>query len=332
MCKSARFVALFLLAPSSAPWCLPCRRAISRRYRTSTVCRLNRILFEADELTLIEGKDGKRSTPSVVIPKDDYRTVHVAKILSLANGATIRSGIVSCDAYPRGMMTDTATIEWLPEGKVKKKEPMRNGKPPGSLCVHLNSLSSPATSENPGVSLILALPRPLQLARLLPVIASMGCDQLILTTATKVPRDYWGTHLLKPDNSHRVTSLLTEGLAQSGDTLLPRVHLVPHNLERFLREEMPLRFANHTRLVAHPTRQEDIDAPYPRIHTVARAGRPIVVAVGPEGGWVEPDELDLWEQVGFTPVTLGPRVLRTDTAVVSLLALAHDAYRAGSEK
>lgn len=44
----------------------------------------------------------------------------------------------------------------------------------------------------------------------------------------------------------------------------------------------------------------------------------------PEGGWEEPDELDLFMERGFQKVTLGTRVLRSDVAVVSLLALAHE--------
>ena len=44
----------------------------------------------------------------------------------------------------------------------------------------------------------------------------------------------------------------------------------------------------------------------------------------PEGGWEEPNELDMFANMGFQEVTLGTRVLRSDVAVVSLLALAHE--------
>ena len=45
-----------------------------------------------------------------------------------------------------------------------------------------------------------------------------------------------------------------------------------------------------------------------------------IVAVGPEGGWSD-YELRMFEAAGFRRVSLGPRVLRTDTAVVALLSL-----------
>lgn len=100
------------------------------------------------------------TTPKVILPKDDFRTVHAAKILGLKNGDTIRAGVVSCEEH-NGLWTDEATVEWIPEGKVKKPEVLKNGNPPGSLSVQLNSLApQDAPSDQILVSLILALPRP----------------------------------------------------------------------------------------------------------------------------------------------------------------------------
>ena len=50
----------------------------------------------------------------------------------------------------------------------------------------------------------------------------------------------------------------------------------------------------------------------------------ILLAVGPEGGWAEPYELDMFQEHGFQQITLGTRILRSDVAVISLLSLAHD--------
>ncbi len=59
--------------------------------------------------------------------------------------------------------------------------------------------------------------------------------------------------------------------------------------------------------------------------------RRMLVAVGPKGGWEEPYELDMFEQMGFQRVSLGSRVLRSDVAVVvSLLALANEACASNS--
>jgi 16S rRNA (uracil1498-N3)-methyltransferase len=46
---------------------------------------------------------------------------------------------------------------------------------------------------------------------------------------------------------------------------------------------------------------------------------PITLLAGPEGG-LAPDEHQAAERMGFTPVKLGPRVLRTETAALAALA------------
>jgi 16S rRNA (uracil1498-N3)-methyltransferase len=48
------------------------------------------------------------------------------------------------------------------------------------------------------------------------------------------------------------------------------------------------------------------------------AGTPLL-AVGPEGGWTD-DEVGLLESKGFGRYSLGPRILRTDTATIALIA------------
>ncbi len=47
---------------------------------------------------------------------------------------------------------------------------------------------------------------------------------------------------------------------------------------------------------------------------------PIVVLVGPEGGWA-PDEQRLAQEQGFLPLTLGPRILRAETAAIAALSI-----------
>jgi len=44
------------------------------------------------------------------------------------------------------------------------------------------------------------------------------------------------------------------------------------------------------------------------------------LAIGPEGGWTE-DELDLFQQEGWIPASLGPAVLRAETAAIAAIAI-----------
>ena len=50
-----------------------------------------------------------------------------------------------------------------------------------------------------------------------------------------------------------------------------------------------------------------------------------VLAVGPEGGWTD-EEVARLEEKGFTRMSLGPRILRTDTALIALLSRLMETY------
>jgi RsmE family RNA methyltransferase len=280
---------------------------------------LNRFLFDPSEVENVDG------IPTVQLSKDDYRTLHAAKTLSVRNGDTVRAGIVSSEL---GLMTDEAVIQWMAEGNVKKTEVLKNGNPPGSMKIRLYNLEPVREQLLSPVSLILALPRPIALGRILPMIAQMGVNQLVLTEARKVPRDYFGTHLFrKPE---LLTERLVEGLCQAGDVILPRVTIVRH-LAHFLNDEVDQLFPRneYARAIAHPQRLADT-MPAKRMRQLnfpnnnKQTQKKVVVAIGPEGGWTDPEELERFLSHGFEQITMGTRVLRSDCAVVSLLSLAHD--------
>src|SRR5579875_374004 len=52
----------------------------------------------------------------------------------------------------------------------------------------------------------------------------------------------------------------------------------------------------------------------------AERNRQLALAIGPEGGWA-PEELQLFMAGGWQPVTLGPRILRAETAALAGLAI-----------
>jgi len=47
----------------------------------------------------------------------------------------------------------------------------------------------------------------------------------------------------------------------------------------------------------------------------------LALAIGPEGGWT-PDEMSLFATHTWQPVTLGPRILRAETAAIAAIAIA----------
>jgi len=48
----------------------------------------------------------------------------------------------------------------------------------------------------------------------------------------------------------------------------------------------------------------------------------VLLLAGPEGGFAL-EEIQIARSCGFTPVRLGPRVLRTETAALAALAAIH---------
>ena len=61
----------------------------------------------------------------------------------------------------------------------------------------------------------------------------------------------------------------------------------------------------------------------PRSKVEAR--RPLAVLIGPEGGFEEEERALLLAQPFVLPISLGPRVMRADTAAVAALALVNAA-------
>ena len=227
----------------------------------------------------------------------DGRARHLIDVLKVAPGQAVRVGLVD-GGIGSGRVVSAA---------------------PGTVTL---SCAFDVAPERPPVDLLLALPRPKVLRRLWAQIAALGVRRIILTNASRVERDYFDTHLLDP-NVYR--PLLLEGLQQARDTLLPEVSI--HRRFRILVEDELDGLGGHAqRLVADPASEGTMHGA-----VVETAGTRVLLAVGPEGGW-NAFELELLHSQGFRSVGLGPRTLRSDTAVIALLALAHDALRASNPK
>ena len=156
------------------------------------------------------------------------------------------------------------------------------------------------------LTLLLALPRPKVLNRVLASATSLGVGRIFLINAWRVEKSYWKSPRLSEENL-RLQRIL--GLEQAKDTRLPELHL-RRLLRPFAEDELPGLAAGSLALVAHPGAAE----PCPRA-----VDRPVTLAIGPEGGFI-PAEVALLARAGFMPVGLGPRILRVETAVAALAA------------
>jgi len=207
------------------------------------------------------------------------RAAHVSGVLRAVAGDRLQAGVVG------GKMGDAEVLAASPDEVVLRPALDRDPPPP-----------SP-------VSLLLALPRPKILRKVLQAAASMGVKRIVLLGSYRVEKSYFASPVLAPD-ALRAELLL--GLEQGRDTVLPEL-LVRRFFKPFVEDELDLLFPARTRLLAHPAGAAPLE-------TLAPVEPRATLAVGPEGGWT-PYEADELRRRSFQPFTLGARVLRVDAAV-----------------
>jgi len=156
------------------------------------------------------------------------------------------------------------------------------------------------------ITLILALPRPKMLRRVLQTVATMGVPRLVLLNSYRVEKSFWQTPFLQPA---AIREQLVLGLEQARDTVLPEV-IIEKRFKPFVEDRLPQLAAGTLGLTGHPG---DFPA-CPRA-----VSQPVTLAIGPEGGWI-PYEVEKLVEAGLAPVQLGERILRVETAVTALLA------------
>ena len=156
------------------------------------------------------------------------------------------------------------------------------------------------------VDLVVALPRPPSLRKVLQQATAMGVKRFWFIASRRVEKSFWQSHALRPDALHQQLVL---GLEQARDTVLPEIGF-HRRFRAFVEDELPARLECAPGLLAEP------GSPNP---CPLGTARPRTLIVGPEGGFI-PFELELLRAQGVDEIGLGPRVLRVETAVVALLA------------
>ncbi len=216
----------------------------------------------------------------------DDRAQHIASILKPRLNDLIEIGVVDgCQGVGRIISIESNRVEfqclWHPE-------------------------SHP---EPPIIDIICALPRPQTLKKILHTVAAMSVRHLYLIRANRVEKSYFHSPLLQESNYRKH---LIEGLSQGKVTKIPSISL-HDKFRNFFEDYLPkqINFQASTKLIADP------DTTYKVSHN--RTKPPVILAIGPEGGWV-PFELEMMEHIGFKRFMLGPWILRVENALVAALS------------
>jgi RsmE family RNA methyltransferase len=209
------------------------------------------------------------------------RCQHAREILNAANGRILQVGLIDGKT---GFGTVVAADEHAIELEVQLED-----EPPKPLPI----------------TIILALPRPKVCKRVLQGLTAMGVKRIILLNTWRVDKSYWQSPALEP---HAIGEQLMLGLELARDTVLPTVERQPR-FKPFVEDTLPAIASGTHALVAHPMAAQTCPAD---------VNQPVTLAVGPEGGFTA-YEIEKLTAAGLTPVRLGKRPLRVETAVPALI-------------
>lgn len=207
---------------------------------------------------------------------------HIKKVHRAGLGDSLATGIIN-GKMGTGTITDVST-EHL------EMELVLNHDPPPTL----------------ELTLVMALPRPKMLRRILEATASLGVKQIYLINSWRVEKGFWSTPVIEQAS---IDKALVLGLEQACDTIMPQVFL-RRFFTPFVNEELDTIAGKTLRLAAHPKGNTTCPC-HPQTS--------VTLAMGPEGGFIQ-REIESFERLGFTGVTLGPRILRIETAVPYLIS------------
>lgn len=236
--------------------------------------------------------------------KTDERFLHIKKVLKLGVGAVFKAGIIDGE---KGTAEITSFSDELLTARFTVSEKADGGADDSVL---------------PPIKLILGFPRPIQLRRILRDVAGLGIEALYLTGTELGEKSYLQADIAAETEIER---LLIDGCSQAGDTHIPKVYRaysVRHFFDRYGDDIRP----DHLRAVLDvPFQIEQGDtlcapAMYPLPQLQWDGKQTLWLAVGNERGWSLNERL-LFAKKQFTAYTMGRRILRTETAVTSAVAV-----------
>ena len=231
---------------------------------------MNIVLLDADQ-------DGSRDIWSI---EDQRQIKHLNQHLQLRAGDTLKVGVRDGQRYLTEVQSITAQQIML--------RPIQTESVPNKVPVHL----------------ILALPRPKVLRRMIMDAVTLGVERISLIHSYRVDKSYWQSPFLQ-----QLDDYVTLGLEQAGDTIVPEIQLYKR-FKPFVEDVLPtLITEQRPAYVAHPYAEQ------PMPHAIAHGCNLIV---GPEGGFI-PYEIELLKKNGCQAMSLGNRILRTETAVSNIL-------------
>ena len=232
---------------------------------------MNIVLLDPNQIT---------TTDNIWQIENQRQLQHLQQHIQLNCGDTLKVGVRNGQRY----LTEVISVS---EQQIRIR-PIQVEAIPAKLPVHL----------------ILALPRPKVLRRIIMDAVTLGVERISLIHSYRVDKSYWQSPFLQ-----QLDDYMTLGLEQAGDTISPEIQLYKR-FKPFVEDVLPTFISDQKpAYVAHPYAEQQM--PYAIQHSCH-------LIVGPEGGFI-PYEVDLLIKNGCQAMSLGNRILRTETAVSHIL-------------
>ncbi len=244
----------------------------------------------------------------ILLPKnaksisDAQQITHIKEVLKSKVGDSLTIGEM-------GGYIGKATIAQINANEVLLESVTLDKKPPAKL----------------DLTVILALPRPKVLRRLIMDMTSLGVNKLIIVNSYRTQKSYWQSPLL-----NRIDEFVFEGLQQAIDTVPLEVEF-QKRFKPFVEDDFPALLVDKNgvkeegkAVIAHPYATQSWKAYLDGLKSKNshenshKNSMPKVLCIGAEGGWIN-YEVQLLCKHGCTSVSLGARILRTETVVNVLL-------------
>jgi RsmE family RNA methyltransferase len=171
-------------------------------------------------------------------------------------------------------------------------------------------LAEEPPSREPFV-LLVGLSRPQTIKKVLAIATMFGVSELHIVRSASSQKSYLDSGLLKAEV---LRGEAIKALQQVGDTIIPKI-VFHRDFMKFCQESFyPIceRNNNPSLIVANPGSKI-------KTASLRLASKEVLLAVGSEGGW-STEELSKFNELGFLDVTMGKRILRTETALTALLS------------
>lgn len=224
--------------------------------------------------------------------KNDPRTIHLKKVLQAKDGDRIDFGAMN--GY-RGK----GVVHWGKSGSVKIVLEWKN----------------PYPSDLLPITLLLGLSRPQTCRKIIEQAGALGVTELLFFHAQKSEPSYARSSLWD-DEWYR---LLVKGAEQAFSCYLPDCARVGS-----LDEALKCAKIHSTIRIA----LDLYEAKGSLSETIVPSNSPVLLAIGPERGWSDPERKTL-RKYGFTLCHMGQRVLRVETAMVASVGYLSSGYWTG---